>query len=406
MRHRTTHKALLALAVTASVGAMSLAPAHAMGAAPGGHPLDPAAAAAPARSHDATQAALEKAVKAGGLPGIEAEVRDRAGTWNGSAGVADTATGRKRSAAEHFRAGSITKMFVATVILQLADESRLSLDDTVEKWLPGLVRGNKNDGRTITLRELLNHTSGLYSHTDDEEFKANASGKNFPRHRYDTYTPEQLVAVAMRHTPKPRAEKKPWYSNTNYVLAGMIIEKATGHSYAYEATRRIIKPLKLHGTSFPGTAAQLPSPHPVAYSRLHDENPDAPIHDATEQNMSWLGASGELISTTGDLNRFERALIRGELLPPARMKDMLEEVPADNLTGFGLGVEFATLTCGVKVVGKTGRTNGSLSGVVGTADGEHQLTFNINGDWLTDSSVYVNVIEAEFCGKAPAGTSR
>ncbi|MFG2225004.1 serine hydrolase domain-containing protein [Streptomyces sp. NPDC048644] len=405
MNRQATRNALLAFAVTASVGATSLAPAHATAAA-GNHPKSPATAVAPAGSHEATQSALQKAVDKGGLPGISAEVRDRTGTWNGSAGVADTATGRKRSADEHFRAGSITKMFIATVILQLADEGRLSLDDKVEKWLPGLVRGNKNDGRTICLQELLNHTSGLYSHTDDEEFKVNASGKNFPQHRYDTYTPEQLVAVAMQHPPKSDARTNPWYSNTNYVLAGMIIEKVTGHSYAYEATQRIIKPLKLHGTSFPGTAAQLPSPHPVAYSRLHDENPDAPIHDATEQNMSWLGASGELISTTGDLNRFERALMRGELLPPARMKEMLEEVPAGNNTGYGLGVEFATLDCGVQVVGKTGRTNGSLSGVVGTADGEKQLTFNINGDWLTDSAVYTDVIEAEFCGKAQAATAR
>lgn len=86
------------------------------------------------------------------------------------------------------------------------------------------------------------------------------------------------------------------------------------------------------------------------------------------------------------------------------MREMLDEVPSGEGLGFGLGVEFAELSCGVKVVGKTGRTNGSLSAMVGTPDGTHQLTFNINGDWLQDGSLYVNVIEAEFCGKAPSPT--
>lgn len=123
--------------------------------------------------------------------------------------------------------------------------------------------------------------------------------------------------------------------------------------------------------------------------------------------MTWLGAAGDIISTSGDLNRFQRALMQGKLLPSAQMKEMLAEVPADGGIGYGLGVEFAKLSCGVTVVGKSGRTNGSLSAMVGTRDGKHQLTFNINGDWIQDGSLYVNVIEAEFCGKTPAltGTS-
>jgi D-alanyl-D-alanine carboxypeptidase len=150
----------------------------------------------------------------------------------------------------------------------------------------------------------------------------------------------------------------------------------------------------------------MPKPHPVGYSRLHQDAPDAPIHDATEQNMTWLGAAGDVISTSGDLNRFQRALLEGELLPPKQMKEMLDEVPAGGGLGYGLGVEFAQLSCGVKVVGKSGRTNGSLSAMVGTQDGKHQLTFNINGDWLPDPSLYVNVIEAEFCGKVPSRTDK
>ncbi|MGW7417396.1 serine hydrolase domain-containing protein [Streptomyces sp. NPDC054863] len=385
MKQRAPRTAPLALALATALGAVTLAPsAHAA------RPADD--------SHRATRSALHDLIEKGGLPGVAATAVSDKGRWFAEYGHADTATGRERTAADRFRGASTTKTFLATVLLQLEAEGRLSLDDTVETWLPGLVRGNGYDGRTITLRSLLNHTSGLANHTEDRAFIRDAAGPGFPEHRYDTHTPEELVAVALKLTPPPTV---PYYSNTNFVIAGMVVEKATGRSYAQEITRRIVRPLKLRGTSFPGTSPHLPKPHPVGYSRLHETAPDAPIHDATEQNMTWLGASGDVISTTDDLNRFQRALIRGQLLPTEQQKELLREVPGPDGTGFGLGVEFATLSCGVKVVGKTGRTNGSLSGMVGTPDGKHQLTFNANGDWLRDGSLYVNVIEAEFCGKVP-----
>ncbi|WP_051338331.1 serine hydrolase domain-containing protein [Streptomyces flavidovirens] len=389
---QTARTASLALALAVPLGAATLTPS--------------AHAASSERGHEVTRTALRDLVEKGGLPGVAAKVQDRKGTWFGAAGYADTATGRKRSAGDHFRGASITKMFIATVLLQLEAEGRLSLDDTVGTWLPGLVQGNGYDGSRITLRQLLNHTSGIANYTDDPAFLHNAAGLGFPEHRYDTHTPEELVAIALKYPPKPDPEKAPSYSNTNFVIAGMVIERATGHSYEREAIRRIIQPLKLRGTSFPGTAPQMPNPHAIGYSRLHQDAPDAKIHDATEQNMTWLGAAGDIISTSGDLNRFHRVLMRGELLAPAQTKEMLDEVPADDGIGYGLGVEFAKLSCGVKVVGKSGRTNGSLSAMVGTEDGKHQLTFSINGDWLRDGSLYVNVMEAEFCGKIPPPTGK
>ncbi|MFE0102519.1 serine hydrolase domain-containing protein [Streptomyces sp. NPDC059009] len=385
MKQRTALTASLALAVSATLAVGALAPT--------------AAQAAPEeRGHKATEAALRALVEKGNLPGVAAKVRDGKGTWYGAAGYADTATGRKRSGDDHFRGASVTKTFIATVLLQLEAEGRLSLDDTVERWLPGLIHGNGYDGDAITLRQLLNHTSGLANYTDDADFIRDAAGPGFEQHRYDTHTPEELVAIALKHPPHPDPQKNPVYSNTAYVIAGMVIEKVTGRDYAKEVTRRLINPLKLRETSFPGTVPQMPAPHPVAYSRLHEDAPDASVVDATEQNMTWLGAAGDIISTSGDLNRFQRALMRGELLPRAQMKEMLQEVPFGEGVGYGLGVEFAELTCGVRVVGKTGRANGSLSAMVGTPDGKHQLTFNINGDWLPKSSLYTDVIEAEFCG--------
>ncbi|MER7481483.1 serine hydrolase domain-containing protein [Streptomyces sp. NPDC126510] len=390
MKQRAARTVSIALAVALSVGTAALAPA--------------AQAADRQHGHEATRTALRALVEKGGLPGVAAKVRDGQGTWVGTAGHADTATGRERSAGEHFRGASITKTFVATVLLQLEAEGRLDLDDTVERWLPGLLRGNGYDGGKVTLRRLLNHTSGIANYTDDPAFLHNSAGPGFPEHRYDTHTPEELVAIALRRPPQAGPESEPSYSNTNFVIAGMVIEKATGRSHAQEITRRILRPLKLRGTSFPGMSPHMPKPHPVGYSRLHQDAPGAEIHDATEQNMTWLGAAGDVISTSGDLNRFQRALVKGHLLPQRQMKEMFEEVPAGHGTGYGLGIEFARLSCGVKVVGKSGRTNGSLSAMVGTPDGEHQLTFNINGDWLPSSSLYVDVIEAEFCGKTPSRT--
>jgi D-alanyl-D-alanine carboxypeptidase len=390
MKQRASRTVSFGLAVALCAGTAALAPS--------------AHAAQSPRGHEATRTALRDLVDKGGLPGVAAKVQEGRASWFAEAGHADTATGRERSPGDHFRGASITKTFVATVLLQLEAEGRLSLDDTVERWLPGLVRGNGYDGDEITLRQLLNHTSGIANYTDDPAFLHGAAGPGFPEHRYDTHTPEELVAIALKHLPLPDPETAPVYSNTNFVLAGMVIEKATGRSYAQEITRRIVRPLKLRGTSFPGTSPHMPKPHPVGYSRLHQDAPDAPIHDATEQNMTWLGAAGDVISTSGDLNRFQRALLKGELMPREQMEEMLDEVPAGGGLGYGLGVEFAQLSCGVKVVGKSGRTNGSLSAMVGTQDGKHQLTFNINGDWLPDPSLYTNVIEAEFCGSVPSRT--
>ncbi|AXE24936.1 peptidase [Streptomyces globosus] len=401
-KQRAPRTVLLALAAALTAGGTTALapPAHAAG--PDTAPVQGAARPAPG-GHEATGAALRDLVTEGGLPGAAAEVRDRKGTWFAAYGHADTATGRERTRADHFRGASITKTFVATVLLQLEAEGRLSLDDTVEKWLPGLVQGNGYDGRTITLRRLLNHTSGMANHTEDPAFIHDAAGPGFPEHRYDTHTPGELVAIALTYPARPDPQKMPVYSNTNFVLAGMVIEKATGRTHGEEAMRRIVRPLGLKGTSFPGTSPRMPRPHPVGYSRLHRTEPDAEIHDATRQNMTWLGAAGDVITTAGDLNRFHRALTAGRLLPPAQTKAMFTEVPLGGGFGYGLGVEFAQLSCGVKVVGKSGRTNGSLSAMVGTPDGSRQLTFNANGDWLQDEALYANVIEAEFCGRTPTG---
>lgn len=358
----------------------------------------PALAAGPvqgADGHAATRRAIEAAV-ADGVPGVTAGARDTRGTWSATAGVGDLRTGAPRSAADRYRVGSITKTFVATVLLQLEAEGRVSLDDPVDTWLPGVVRGHGHDGRAITLRMLLNHTSGIYNYTADEAFGRTYFLKDgFLRHRYDTLSPRELVAIAMRHRPDFAPGTSWTYSNTNYVLAGMVIERVTGRSYAEEIGRRIIRPLKLTGTSVPGTRVTLPRPSSRAYSRF-EQTTTGPAYDVTRLNPSIASSAGEMVSDSADLIRFYRALLRGDLLPARQLKQMKTTIAAGDApnTGYGLGLMDRTLSCGVHVWGHDGGIHGSSSAAVTTADGRHALAVNFNGDWSGDMEA---VLEGEFC---------
>lgn len=273
---------------------------------------------------------------------------------------------------DHFRAGSITKTFVATVVLQLAEEHRLSLSDTVEEHLPGVVRGAGNDGRALTLRSLLTHTSGLY------DFAADTRG-TVP------LTPLQSIRLALTHPPADPGRYS--YSNTNYVLLGLVVEQVTGRSYATEAERRIIAPLSLTGTSFPGSRTSLPSPHGRAYA--------ADGSDVTELDPRVAGAAGELVTTLADLDRFYAALLGGELLPPRWMREMLDTRAAHG--SYGMGLYPQTLPCGTTVWGHNGRISGSYVRTAATVDGERVLTLRVNSDAIADPGLEPAVLAAEFC---------
>lgn len=383
MHPRTTAAGTTALLLTAALTAALAAPA----------------AAAPARpregGHTATREAIEAAVAAG-VPGATATARDAHGTWSATAGVGDTRTGAPRSAADRYRVGSITKTFVATVLLQLEAEGRLSLDDTVDTWLPGVVRGHGHDGRRITVRRLLNHTSGVYDYTQDADFVRTYFLKDgFLRHRYDTRTPRDLVAIATRHAPVFAPGTSWSYSNTNYVLAGMVIEKVTGRSYATEIRRRVIDPLGLTATSVPGTRVTVPRPSARAYGKLA-ETATGPTYDVTELNPSIASAAGEMISNSADLDRFYSALLRGKLLPAHQLKEMKTTVEIAGVPNvrYGLGLMDTRLTCGVHVWGHDGGIHGSTSSAVTTADGGHSLALNLNADWTGEPAP---VVEREFC---------
>ncbi|MEU4165776.1 serine hydrolase domain-containing protein [Streptomyces sp. NPDC026665] len=323
----------------------------------------------PAAAHTtvtrATDAALTRLVTRGGAPAAALLADEPSGSRFTSAG-----NGISRS--DHFRAGSITKSFIATVVLQLADEHRLSLSDSVDDHLPGLVRGAGNDGRRITLRDLLRHTSGLY------DFTATTRG-TVP------VTARQALRIALTHPPADRGRFA--YSNTNYVVLGLIVERVTGRSYAAEAERRIINPLHLTGTSFPGARTTLPAPHGRAYA--------ADGSDVTGLDPRVAGAAGELVSTLADLNRFYAALLDGTLLPSRRLREMLDTRAAHG--SYGMGLFPVKLPCGTTVWGHNGRISGSYVRSAATADGRRVLTFRVNTDGVTDPTLEPALLAAEFC---------
>ncbi|MEU1020615.1 serine hydrolase domain-containing protein [Streptomyces sp. NPDC005904] len=346
--------------------------------------------------HRATQRAMDDAV-ASGIPGITTQARDGRGVWKAASGVGDRTTGAPRGKNDKFRVGSITKSFVATVLLQMEAEGRLDLDDKVERHLPGVVRGNGNDGRRIRVRQLLNHTSGLFDYLTDAEYQRTYLLEGYLEHRYDTLPPRKHVRVALAHQPLFEPGAKHSYSNTNYVLAGLIVEKVGGRTYEEEVRDRIIGPLGLRNTSNPGNSIRLPRPSSRGYAKLFASAPDR-IDDITEMNGSQGWADGDIISTAGDLNRFYRALLGGELLPPKQLRAMKTTVSAPESPGvsYGLGLTRLKTSCGTTLWGHGGGMVGWLSMALSTEDGRHQLAFNYNSGW--DTGFRRKIVDADFCG--------
>jgi D-alanyl-D-alanine carboxypeptidase len=318
-------------------------------------------------------------IHATGISGVLAEVKIGPRRLRGTSGVADLEAGGAVDVDGYFRMGSNTKTFVAVVVLQLVAEGRLSLDDTVQRWLPGVVTGNGNNGAAVTVRQLLQHTSGIHNYTDDLAARIN-SVEEYQKLRFESFTPRQLVAMAMAHEPD-FAPGQGWnYSNTNYVLTGMIINKVTGRNWASEVHDRIIRPLGLRHTFAPGADTRLPRPHASAYLFL---DRDTPIETA-DANLTWADAAGSLVSTASDLSRFWDAIGRGTLLPPAQQKQMRTTVLAtafqDDRPGLrsGLGLEFAPLTCGGGYWSHDGDVPGFTTRTAVSEDGRDTVVISIS----------------------------
>ncbi|PEI70260.1 serine hydrolase domain-containing protein [Bacillus toyonensis] len=324
-----------------------------------------------------------------GYPGILAKTSEGGKTWGYAAGVADLSTKKPMKTDFRFRIASVTKTFTATIVLQLAGENRLNLDDSIEKWLPGVIQGNGYDGNQITIRQILNHTSGIVEYARSKEI-------DFFTNTKKSFTAEELVKIGLSMPPE-FAPGKGWsYSNTGYVLLGILIEKVTGNSYAEEIENRIIEPLELSNTFLPGNSSVIPgTKHARGYLQ-----PDgaSELKDVTYYNPSIGSSAGDMISTADDLNKFFSSLLGGKLLKEQQLKQMLTTVPTGiaETGGYGLGIYETKLPNGVSIWGHSGGIPGFSTFAGGTLGGKHTLAVNLNNLKADSPDPFKNILLAEF----------
>ncbi|MGX1477792.1 UNVERIFIED_CONTAM: CubicO group peptidase (beta-lactamase class C family) [Streptomyces canus] len=296
LRRRSILAGALAVPLTAGLPTSS-ATAHSA-CAPDGNALRAALAGLP--DADAT-AAL---VRVGGT----------GGDWRGSSGVHDLESGRPADPGARFRAGSTTKVVTAAAVLRLVAEGRIDLNTPVQRYLPGLL-GSRF--RPVTVRHLLNHTSGIPA--------GDGLGTTFEEvyaHRFDTLTPQRVAASAGAKQPEFCPGKQQHYLNINYTFLGLLIERVTGRPYAAEAARLVLAPAGMRDTYFPGTDPRILGPHNRGYQAVRRADGTTEFVDVTDWNQADRFAAGDMISTTADLERLLTGLFRGRIVPRPQLKEV------------------------------------------------------------------------------------
>ncbi|MFC7740632.1 serine hydrolase domain-containing protein [Nocardiopsis composta] len=335
-------------------------------------PADTGGAAAPGYGQDELRRDTD-AIQALGVTGVQARVTTGSGQdLVAASGVAEVGTDRPVPRDGYFRMASTGKALVATVVLQLVDEGGPALDDTVDHWLPGLVDGNGNDGRRITVRQLLQHTSGL-----PDDLPGFATPQEYEERRYDAYTPRQIVARAMEHPGFPARRR-----------VGLLQHRLRPARHGHRRGRG--PPLAPGGRApDPGTARH--GPHLPAGRRPGLRSPHAnayrvfPSGERVDVTEVIVADSGGYVSTTADVNRFFQALLGGELLPRERLAEMRDTVPVDEEMQvfwpdgrYGLGLVNRPLSCGGGYWSHEGGESGYITLNGATGDGGRAVTVSMS----------------------------
>jgi len=347
--------------------------------------------------------AIQEVVDIGFL-GVQLRVDDEQGEWAGSAGSRELGSSARPRTDGLFRVGSATKAFTSALVLQLVDEGRVGLDDSAAGYLPefGLNPG-------ITVRMLLQHTSGVFNFTG--EFYTGTfqpgipvDGKEWVDNRFKNYEPEELVRFALSK-PQPFSPGDGWsYSNTNYVLARLLVEHVTGDSFPKAMRERILRPLGLHDTVTPEGRPGIPGPHAHGYFRYQDTDGAWKAADVSRQNPSWLSTGGDMISSTEDLGTFLSATLHGELFSDDLVAEMVKPEPrSPNGYGLGLSVQDFGPACGGTLVNINGYINGYAAVTFATLDGGKTMSGSITTgdadiDLSGDGGVAIgNLVTSVFC---------
>jgi D-alanyl-D-alanine carboxypeptidase len=322
---RALATALLAVSVLAPTtatpagAAQALAPHHAVDDACPSHELDPALASR-------LDKAIEKVRRQAGIPGVVAGLwMPGKGSYVRATGVADKASGERMNKDVFVRIGSETKTFTATALLKLVDDGRVGLDDPISRYVPHVPNGSR-----ITLRHLAEMRSGLFPYTDDPDFQHDLLSD--PQR---TFTPKQVLAYGFKHknTFAPGAQFQ--YSNTNFVLLGLVVEKVSGHGLAGFIEKRVLRPARLSHTLLPDSS-EFPRPHPHGYT---NQTLTGEVADSTDWNPSWAWAAGAMISDLHDLRSWAKTVATGTLLSPETQAQRLKMLPTGHPgTSYGLGI--------------------------------------------------------------------
>jgi D-alanyl-D-alanine carboxypeptidase len=386
MSMSSPHRAIRPIVVAALAGVAALATASV------------APAQAPPRPLPAVQRALDEVVAAG-APGAMAFVRDGNRTIRLSSGYGNLAPKTPMRAGDRFRIGGLTKTFTATVVLQLVGEGKVALDDTVEQWLPGRI----SNGGAISVRQLLNHTSGIFSYDKDPRVFAPYL-EDLPNSLTLVFDPNEGVRIAAEHGPLFAPGSALSYSNTNYFLLAMIVEAATGKSFGSELRERILEPLRLHHTTYP-TSSRIKGSYIHGYFPLDAST----FLDITPLSPTLFGAAGAILSNAKDVARFYRALLRGRLLGPEQLEAMqtIDPVATGGVPdsgfpggGWGLGLLREDFPCGREAWGHDSEIPGYITAAWNSKDGTRQVVVVVNRVFEPDepaTQALRNVLAEAYC---------
>ncbi|MGE3289450.1 MAG: serine hydrolase domain-containing protein [Pseudonocardia sp.] len=329
------------------------------------------------------QALLDDVHRAG-VPGVFAEVRQDDQVWQGASGVADLATGRPVTTDMRQRVGSITKTFTAAAVLQQVEQGRIALDAPIGRYLPHLVPGGR--GESVTVRMLLDHTSGLAEYLP-AAFPSLAALPSLPDmspqslddNRLRTFRPEELIEMGLAAPTTGEPGGRPGsYSNTNYLLLGQLLAQVTGTTAEECITRSVIARAGLRHTFFPA-GPRIEASHPLMYEAMYGGID--PPRDYSVYDMSWVGPAAALVSTVEDLNRFYAALLAGRIVDRSSLAQMLRTGPVDRFgerIEYGLGLHRFTIPgCG-SAWGSDGTVWGAQTMSMAKADGTRQMSIATN----------------------------
>jgi D-alanyl-D-alanine carboxypeptidase len=320
-----------------------------------------------------------------GVPGVFAEVLDGEQVWIGAAGVSDLRTGRPITPDMRHRVGSITKTFTAAAVLQQVESGQIGLDTPIGYYLPRLVPGER--GGTITVRMLINHTSGLaeylsYAYPSLKTFPslAETTPESLDRNRFTQFHPAELIGMGVGAPAVGTPGGTPGiYSNTNYLLLCQLLERVTGTSAEKCITENVIERAGLRDTELP-VGPRINGPH----SRMYEAwfGMIDPPRDYSVYDMSWVGPSASLISTVADLNRFYRLLLAGGIVSKASLVQMQQTVPVITFEGkkieYGLGLHKMEIPGHGTFWGHDGTVWGAGAISMTRADGKRQMSVAVN----------------------------